>query len=37
MKLGNYYILCTDQKNLQTNSIKVSCHYLKDGNNIYEH
>ena len=23
MKLGNYYILCTDQKNLQSNSIKV--------------
>ena len=23
MKLGNYYILCTDQKNLQNNYIKV--------------
>ena len=23
MKLDNYYILCTDQKNLQSNSIKV--------------
>ena len=23
MKLDNYYILCTDQKNLQNNSIKV--------------
>ena len=23
MKLGNYFILCTDQKNLQSNSIKV--------------
>ena len=23
MKLGKYYILCTDQKNLQSNFIKV--------------
>ena len=23
MKLGNYYILCTDKKNLQRNYIKV--------------
>ena len=23
MKLGNYYILCTDRKNLQSNYIKV--------------
>ena len=23
MKLGNYFILCTDQKNLQNKSVKV--------------
>ena len=36
-KLGNYYILCTDQKNLQNNSIKVSLTLSKNGNNLYEH
>ena len=28
-KLDNYYILCTDQKNLQNNYIKIDRHYLK--------
>ena len=37
MKLGNYYILCTDQKNLQSNSIKVWLTLFKNGNNLYEH
>ena len=27
----------TDQKNLQSNSIKVSLTLLKNGNNLYEH
>ena len=34
MKLGNYYTLCTDQKNLQNNSIKVWLALFKDGNNF---
>ena len=29
MKLGNYCNLCTDQKSLQSNSIKVCLAYLK--------
>ena len=37
MKLDNYYILCTDQKNLQSNSIKVWLTLFKNGNNLYEH
>ena len=36
MKLDNYYILCTDQKNLQEISIKAWLAF-KDGNNLYEH
>ena len=36
MKLGKYYILCTDQKNLQSNFIKVSLILFKNGNNFYE-
>ena len=31
-KLGNYCILCTDQKNLQNNSIKVWLTLFKNGN-----
>ena len=37
MKLGNYYILYTDQKNLQSNSIKVWLTLFKNGNNLYGH
>ena len=37
MKLGNYCILCTDQNNLQDNSIKVWLTLFKYGNNLYEH
>ena len=37
MKLDNYCILCTDQKNLQSNSIKVWLTLFKNGNNLYEH
>ena len=36
MKLGNYYIFCTDQKNLQKTSIKIWLTLFKDGNNFYE-
>ena len=36
-KLGNYCILCTDQKNLQNKSIKVWLTSYKHGNNLYEH
>ena len=36
-KLDNYCILCTDQKNLQSNSIKVWSTLFKNGNNLYEH
>ena len=39
-KLSNedsYYILCTDQKNLQINSIKVWLTLFKNGNNSYEY
>ena len=36
-KLGSYCILCTDQKNLQNNSVKVWPTLFKDGNNFYEH
>ena len=35
-KLGSYCILCTDQKNLQNNSVKVWLTLFKDGNNSYE-
>ena len=36
MKLGSYCIPCTDQKNLQNNSIKVWLTLFKDGNSFYE-
>ena len=36
-KLDNYCILCTDQKNLQSNSIKVWLTLFKNVNNLYEH
>ena len=36
-KLGSYCILCTDQKNLQNNSVKVWPTLFKDENNFYEH
>ena len=36
-KLKNYCILCTDQKNLQSNSIKVWLTLFKNGNNLYKH
>ena len=38
-KLKNeiFYILCTDQKNLQSNSIKVWLKLFKNGSNFYEH
>ena len=36
MKLGNYCALCTHQKSLQNNSIKVWLALFKDGNNFYE-
>ena len=36
MKLDNYCILCTIQKNLQSNSIKVWSTLFKNGNNLYE-
>ena len=29
MKLGKFYILCTDEKKLKNNSIKFGWHYLK--------
>ena len=35
MKLGNYCILCTDQKHLQNNFIKVLLTLFTDGNNFY--
>ena len=41
LKAGNnsekFCILCTDQKNLQNNSIKVWLTLFKNGNNLYEH
>ena len=35
-EIGNYYTLCTDQKNLQNKSIKVYLTLVKAGNNFYE-
>ena len=35
MKLRNYCILCTDQKHLQNNFIKVLLTLFTDGNNFY--
>ena len=34
MKLGNYCILCTDQINILSNSIKVWLAFYKSGNNL---
>ena len=36
-KLGNYFVLCTDQKNLQKMSIIIRSTLFKNGNNLYEH
>ena len=36
-KLGNYCILCTNQKNLQKISTKVWFTLFKHRNNLYEH
>ena len=36
MKLGNYFILCTDQKNLQKMFIKFWLTLYKNGSNLYE-
>ena len=37
MKLDNYFILCTNQKNLQSNYIKVWLTLFKNANNLYEY
>ena len=37
VKLGNYCILCKDQKSLQNKSIKVWLPLFKHGKNLYEH
>ena len=37
IKLGNYYILCTDHKDIQSNSIKIWLTLFKNGSNLYEH
>ena len=37
MKLDNYNILCTDQKNLQKNYMQVWLTLFKNGKNLYEH
>ena len=37
MKLGKFRIICTDQKNLQSNSIRVWLTLFKNGNNLSEH
>ena len=36
-KLDNNCVLCTDQKNLQSNSIKVWLTLFKNGSNLHEH
>ena len=36
MKYNNYCLLCTDQKNLQNNSVKVWLTLFKDENNFHE-
>ena len=36
-EISNYFILCTDKKNLQSNSIKVWFTLFKNGYNLYEH
>ena len=35
--LGNYCILCTAQKNLQNNSLKVQLTLFNNGNNRYDY
>ena len=37
LKLYNYYILCTDQKNLQKMSLIIWSTLFKNENNLYEH
>ena len=37
IEIDNYCILCTDQKNLQNNSMKNWLTLFKHGNNLYEH
>ena len=37
MKLGTFFILCTDEQNLPGYSIKVWLPLFKNGNNLYEH
>ena len=37
MKLGNYYILCTDKKNTTKQLYKSLVDIIKNGNNLYEH
>ena len=36
-EIRQYCILCTDQKNLQSKSIKVWFPLFKNGNNLYKH
>ena len=36
-KLSTYYILCTDQNNIQKMSIIIWSTLFKNGNNLYEH
>ena len=36
MKLGNYFIFCIDQKNLQKTPIRAWLTLFKDENNFYE-
>ena len=36
-EIRQFCILCTHQKNLQSNSIKVWLTLFKNGNNLYEH
>ena len=36
-EIRQYCILCTDQKNLQSKSIKVWLTLFKNGSNLYEH
>ena len=36
-KLGTYYILCVDQKNLENKSTKFWLTLFKNGNNLYEY
>ena len=36
-EIRQIYILCTDKKKLESNSIKVWLTLFKNGNNLYEH